>query len=169
MEFRWFPSPPAVSPTAVPALGVGLCFNTLLAAGAVMSHSWFGASDEPFVRDLITQLVSVYAALCLALAVVYGVAAAAWAGWSWWRVPAATLAGATLGWGVNVLGMAWWAARKGWETSPTLAWGSSTQQSVMGMVVMAVLVLIALWATLLSRHFTFGKPAEAPVAPTVGQ
>lgn len=162
MAFRWFPTPPPVSPSASPALGVGLCFNTLLAAGAALAHDWFAPNQEPFVQDLVAMLVPAYAALCLSVAVLYGIAGAAWTGWSWWRVPVATLAAASVGWGVNVLGMAWWASRQGWKTSPALTWGSDVQQSLVAVVIVGVLVLVAVWSTLLSRRFSFGSSVADP-------
>lgn len=161
MAFRWFPTPPPVSPSASPALGVGLCFNTLLAAAAILAHDWFAPNPEPFVQDLVAMLVPAYAALCLSVAVLYGIAGAAWTGWSWWRVPIATLAAASVGWVVNVLGMSWWASRQGWNTSPAMTWGSEIQKSLVLAVVVGVLVLVAIWSTLLSRRFTFGASPEA--------
>ena len=151
MDFRWFPSPPPVSPSAVPALGVGLMFNTLMLAGIGLAwfHGWPAKDD--LVKTLLTNVPCVYAALSLALAVVYGIAGAAWTGWSWWRVPVATLAAATLGWTVNVVGVAWWAHQAGWPVAERFSWQDPEVSCLMGLGAVSLAVLGLLLTTLWRR------------------
>lgn len=119
----WFQSPPQRSPSATPALGLALCLNVLLFAGVHLGMA-FGASATPIdavATDLMRAAPVIYLVLLLPIIAIYGIAAAAWTGWSWWRVPMATLSAAALALGLNAWAMARWIASQGWPVSPPLS------------------------------------------------
>lgn len=152
MSFRWFPTPPLVSPTATPALGVGLSVNTMLLILFYVLMDRFATHPEPFVQEIRQYGLALYAALCVAVAFLYGLAAAAWTGWSWWRVPWATLAGCGLGWCANVLIASYWAHLQRWEVASTLAWSGPHTRTLWLCAIAALLLLLSIWATIFNRN-----------------
>lgn len=150
-----FPTPPPISPSAQPALGVGLALNMLLFAGIHLGMS-FGISTkatDQLTLDLMQAAPVIYLVLLLPICAAYGLAAAAWTGWSWWRVPFATLAGATLGLGVNAWAMATWIARKGWVVNPLLSSADPRVQHLLGLAFLSLLVLALVAASMWPRWF----------------
>ena len=135
-------TPPPTSPSAVPCLGLALALNVLLAAGLHLGMT-FGAGVEKdvFFVDLMKHAPIIYLVMLLPTVAMYGLAAAAWTGWSWWRVPIATLAGAALSLGVNAWAMSKWMAFQRWDVNPLLSAGDPRITSLM---VLAGLSFIAL-------------------------
>lgn len=153
MELPSLPPPPPLSPSARPALGVALAMNVLLAAGLHLGMS-FATSAQ--VADDLTILVMraapvIYLALLLPIVAIYGMAAAAWTGWSWWRVPFATLAGAALSLGLNAWGMAHWIDRQGWTVNPLLSVADGRLSHLLGLAAFSGLVLVAVALSMWGR------------------
>ena len=141
LPFR-FPTPPPASPSTRPALGVALALNMLLAAGVHLGMA-FGVSvqaHDELSLGVMRASPLIYMVLLLPIAATYGMAAAAWTVWSWWRVPAATLAGATLALGLNGWAMAHWIARQGWTVNPILAANDPRINHLMGLAGFSALV-----------------------------
>ena len=132
-------------------LGVALACNTLLAAGVHLGMSFAGG--VPAQDDLTPLLIGaapvVYLVLLLPIAATYGMAAAAWTGWSWWRVPVATLAGATAALGLNAWAMARWIAYRGWKVDPLLSIQDPRVDRLLGLGLLSAFVLglvaLSLW------------------------
>jgi hypothetical protein len=133
--------------------------NTLLLVGAVLGVAHGRGNPDPMVQGLVEIALPIYTALCLALAFLYGVAAAAWTGWSWWRVPPATLAGAALGWNLNALLVGAIAKTYAWPMAEKLPWKAPDSTDLVLTSIGCMIVLVALAATLWKRYM--GGAAEA--------
>lgn len=147
------PPPPPVSPTARPALGVALAFNVLIAAGVHMGMSFavsIQASEELWAT-LMQAAPIVYLTLMLPVVGAYGIAAAAWTGWSWWRVPFATLAGATMALGLNAWLMAQWMAHQGWKVGPLMSVSDGRVWNMLILAGASCLVLLLMTLTMFKR------------------
>lgn len=150
MELR-YPTPPPASPSTSPALGVALATNVLLAAGAHMGLSFAHGFDvkDDLTASLLGTAPVVYLVMLLPTIALYGIAAAAWTGWSWWRVPVATLAGSVLALGFNAWSMAHWISHKGWQVGPTLSVADGRVDHLAGLAFLAfgalLLVAFSLW------------------------
>lgn len=158
-----YPTPPPISPSAQPLLGMALALNVLLAAGVhlglAFGHGGATPTDELFV-ELMKAAPVVYLALLLPVVAMYGLAAAAWTGWSWWRVPFATIAGATLGLAANAWGMAWWLQKQGWPMNPSMAAGDARIQHLLFLGSAALLVMVAVAASLWPRWSRSTTPSN---------
>lgn len=160
MDLR-YPSPPPVSPWAQSAFGVALALNVLLAAGVHLGLSFATSSGvtDDLTIDVMRAAPVVYLALLLPIVALYGLAAAAWTGWSWWRVPWATLAGATLALGINAQAMAHWIARKGWPVNEMLSVQDPRLDYLLGLAGISMLILVLIGASLWPRWFRDDPPA----------
>jgi hypothetical protein len=148
-----FPAPPPVSPSARPALGVALAMNMLLAAGLHLGMSFAVStkvSEELTVAAMQAAPV-IYLALLLPIVATYGIAAAAWTGWSWWRVPLATLCGSILALGVNAWLMSEWIARQGWQVNPLLSTSDPRINHLLILSVLSAIMLIGIGLTMFKR------------------
>ena len=118
-----FPAPPPVSPSARPALGVALSMNVLLAAAIHLGMSFATSAkvSEELTLSAMQAAPIIYLALLLPIVAIYGISAAAWTGWSWWRVPLATLCGAAAALGFNAWLMSQWIDLQGWKVAPLLS------------------------------------------------
>lgn len=160
MKISWFPNVPSTSPSAVPALGFGLCINTLMLLAVYVLMSRFSGSQDELIQIAQKHMMFGYAAFALVPAVSYGFAAAAWTGWSWWRVPPATAAGCVLGWCTNVLLVSFWAHMASWPTQSSFAWGGPHTRSIISFFVLCLLVIVAIGATLLTRYLPARQEEE---------
>ena len=109
---------------------------------------------ESLTVEAMRSAPVIYLTLLLPIVATYGIAAAAWTGWSWWRVPIATLSGAALALGFNAWAMSQWIARQGWEVDALL---SATDARVGYLLVLAVVsaaMLIATGLTMFKRWET---------------
>ena len=138
-----------------------MAFNVLLAAGLHLGMT-FGAGIEKdiFFTDLMKHAPVIYLVMLLPEVAMYGVAAAAWTGWSWWRVPVATLAGGTLSLGVNAWLMSRWMAFQRWDVHPLLAAGDPRLTTLMGLAGLSFIVLVLIGFTMWGR---WQKVEPAPV------
>lgn len=147
------PPPPPVSPSARPALGVALALNVLIAAGVHMGMS-FAVSLELSEELWITLMQSspiVYLTLLLPVIGAYGIAAAAWTGWSWWRVPFATLSGACMALGLNAWLMAQWMAHQGWKVGALLSVADGRVWKLLILAGVSCMVLLLITLTMFKR------------------
>lgn len=156
-----YPTPPPASPSTQAALGVALALNVLLAAGThmVLAFGHGTAGQEDIAQDILRAAPVIYLAFMLPVVGLYGMAAAAWTGWSWWRVPAATLAGATLALAANAWGMAWWIERQGWPVNPLLSASDGRIQHLLFLGCVSLLVMVGLAATLWPRWIRTSSPS----------
>lgn len=159
-----FPTPPPPSPSTRSTLGAALALNTLMAAGVHLGMSF--AAGFPSAEDDLTPLLTgaapaIYLALLLPIVALYGIAAAAWTGWSWWRVPIATLAGATAALGLNAWAMAHWIGMQGWKVNPLLSAQDGRVDRLLGLALLSVFVLGLVAASLWPR---WTRPAP-PLPP----
>lgn len=152
MKFPWFENPPPISPSATPALGVGLFSNTVLLLMVYALMNNMDQAENELLSLIRTHVLFWYSALAMGPALLYGLSAAAWTGWSWWRVPLATVAGCVLGWCGNVLLISFWAAASSWPVESSLAWSGPHTNSLFMNSIASLLGLLLLWATLFARH-----------------
>lgn len=135
-------------------LGMALALNTLLAAGVHLGMAFaagFPAADDDLTVLLTRAAPAIYLALFLPIAATYGLAAAMWTGWSWWRVPVATLAGATAALGFNAWMMSRWIGVQGWKVNPLLSMQDPRVDRLLGLALLSAFVLGLIAVTLWPR------------------
>lgn len=150
-----FPAPPPVSPSARPALGVALALNVLLAAGVHLGMAFATSTQvqEELALSIMQAAPVIYLVLLLPIIAIYGISAAAWTGWSWWRVPVATLSAAAVALGVNAWAMSQWIAHQGWKVNALLSASDGRVGYLLLLAVGCSLLLAAIAASMFKRWF----------------
>lgn len=158
MKFSWFENPPSISPSATPALGVGLCFNTMLLLLVYVLVEKLATHPSEVVQEARQSLVFLYSTMVLAPCFMYGLAAAAWTGWSWWRLPFATIFACILGWSFNMLVISLWSEFSSWPLQESFQWGEPSRRLLILLSIGSFLGVLAVWSTLFARRDSPSTP-----------
>lgn len=152
MKFSWFENPPTSSPSVTPALGVGLCLNTMLILMVYVLMERMSGHTSPVVQETRQSVVFLYSSLVVSSCFMYGLAAAAWTGWSWWRLPFATTFACIFGWSFNMLVISLWSEFSSWPLQESFQWGEPSRHSLILFSIGSFLGVLAVWATLFARR-----------------